>query len=144
MIECSGALIYAKNTNRVLMLQKSYGKHQYKWGLVGGTNLDGESVWSGLCREIQEEIGFIPDFIKVIPLDIFVSPDSHFNFHTYFCITTSEFIPTLSQEHCAWCWCAVNQMPKPTHRGVSQSLKNKYIQNKIQTIVDIIEYLTDI
>ena len=37
-IVCSGALFYARNTKRFLLLQKANGKHQGSWGLVGGTN----------------------------------------------------------------------------------------------------------
>jgi ADP-ribose pyrophosphatase YjhB (NUDIX family) len=53
-IVCSGALFYAKTTGRILLLQKSSGKHAGTWGLVGGTNDLGESAWQGLQREISE------------------------------------------------------------------------------------------
>jgi 8-oxo-dGTP pyrophosphatase MutT (NUDIX family) len=65
-IVCSGALIYAKSTRRFLLLQKAHGKHIGTWGLVGGTNLQNENPWQGLQREIQEEIGHVPKFIKSI------------------------------------------------------------------------------
>jgi ADP-ribose pyrophosphatase YjhB (NUDIX family) len=54
-IDCSGALICARNTHRILLLQKKEGKHAGRWGLVGGTNHSNESAWQGLCREINEE-----------------------------------------------------------------------------------------
>ena len=56
-IVCSGALFYSKSTGRFLLLQKAQGKHAGTWGLVGGTNNEGESAWQGLQREISEEIG---------------------------------------------------------------------------------------
>ena len=59
-IVCSGALFYAKDTGRILLLQKSAGKHAGTWGLVGGTTDLGESAWQGLQREITEEIGTPP------------------------------------------------------------------------------------
>jgi 8-oxo-dGTP pyrophosphatase MutT (NUDIX family) len=140
-IECSGALICAKNTKRFLLLQKSSGKHSGKWGLVGGTHLQGETAWEGLLREAEEEIGCRLDIKKTLPLERFVSNDSCFKFHTYLCIVEKEFIPELSEEHDAWGWFNLNRLPKPVHNGLELSLRNKIIQNKIETILDIIDLL---
>lgn len=138
-IICSGALIYAQSTHRFLLIQKSSGKHQGTWGLVGGTNLVNENPWQGLTREIEEEIGFLPNIKKTLPLEKFVSNDSVFNFHTYFCLVENEFVPTLSDEHIAWGWFDITVLPKPIHRGLNLSLRNKVIQTKIQTLIDIID-----
>lgn len=140
-IDCSGALICAKDTHRFLLLQKREGKHSGRWGLVGGTNHVGETAWTGLVREIEEEIGFLPEIKKTLPLERFVSNDSMFNFHTYFCVVEKEFVPLLSHEHIAWGWFDLSNLPKPVHKGLDLSLRNKIIQTKIQTIIDIIESL---
>lgn len=140
-IICSGALICSQDTNRFLLLQKAHGKHAGTWGLVGGTNLVGENPWQGLQREIEEEIGIPPYIKKTLPLEKFVSNDSIFNFHTYFCVVEKEFIPVLSHEHDAWGWFDLSRLPKPVHRGLDLSLKNKIIQTKIQTVIDIIDSL---
>ena len=140
-IICSGALFCAKSTGRFLLLQKAHGKHEGTWGLVGGTNNAGETPWQGLQREIEEEIGSLPAIKKTLPLEKFTSNDSVFNFHTYFCVVEAEFIPKLSDEHYAWGWFDINRMPKPLHKGLSLSLRNKVIQTKIQTIIDIIDSL---
>jgi 8-oxo-dGTP pyrophosphatase MutT (NUDIX family) len=140
-IVCSGALIYAKSTNRFLLLQKADGKHSETWGLVGGTNLANENPWQGLQREIEEELGAMPDIKKTIPLESFVSNDSVFNFHTYFCVVEKEFIPTLSDEHTAWAWASIQSFPKPIHKGLALSLRNRIIQTKIQTVIDIVDSL---
>lgn len=140
-IVCSGALVCAKSTGRFLLLQKYQGKHAGTWGLVGGTNNSGETPWQGLQREIQEELGLLPNIKKTIPLEKFVSNDSVFNFHTYFCIVDDEFLPKISNEHSAWGWFDLRNLPKPLHKGLSLSLRNKVIQTKIQTIIDIIDNL---
>lgn len=140
-IVCSGALIYAKTTKRFLLLQKAHGRHIGTWGLVGGTNIEGENPWQGLQREIQEEIGFIPEIIKTIPIETFVSNDTVFNFHTYLCIIDDEFVPVLSTEHCGWAWSTIDNPPKPLHQGLRNSFNNKIIRTKIQTIFDIIELI---
>lgn len=141
LIDCSGALICAKNTRRFLLLQKAEGKHRGYWGLVGGTNNNGETAVQGLRREIEEELGYLPDIKKTIPLERFVSNDSKFNFHTFFCVVDEEFIPTLSDEHIAWGWFTLDNPPKPLHKALDLSLRNKIIQTKIQSIIDIINSL---
>lgn len=140
-IICSGAIICARSTKRVLLLQKSNGKHNGTWGLVGGTHLQGETAWQGLQREIEEELSFLPAIAKIIPLEKFVSNDSLFNFSTYFCIVENEFIPVLSNEHLGWGWFDLNYFPKPTHKALDLSLKNKIIQSKITNIIDLIEIM---
>lgn len=140
-IVCSGALIYAKSTRRFLLLQKAHGKHAGTWGLVGGTNLTGENPWQGLQREVQEEIGSIPNIIKTIPIETFVSNDNVFNFHTFLCVVEDEFIPVLSSEHIGWAWSKIDTHPKPLHQGLRSSFNNKIIRTKIQTIFELMDLI---
>jgi len=140
-IVCSGALIYAKNTRRFLLLQKAYGKHAGTWGLVGGTTNEGENPWQGLQREIAEEIGSVPPIKKTLPLETFVSNDHVFHFHTYLCVVEDEFIPVLSDEHTAWAWAAMDSAPKPLHQGLRTSFTNKAIRTKLQTVFEIMELI---
>lgn len=140
-IVCSGALIYARNTGRFLLLQKAYGKHQGTWGLVGGTTNEGENPWQGLQREIAEEIGSVPPITKTLPLETFVSNDHVFQFHTYLCLVEDEFVPVLSNEHSAWAWAVMDQAPKPLHQGLRTSFTNKAIRAKLQTIFDVMDLI---
>jgi 8-oxo-dGTP pyrophosphatase MutT (NUDIX family) len=140
-IVCSGALFYAKSTRRFLLLQKAEGKHAGTWGLVGGTNVEGESAWQGLQREVVEEMGLMPVILKTIPLETFVSNDTVFNFHTYLCVIDAEFVPTLSNEHSGWAWSTMDHAPKPLHQGLRNSFGNKIIRTKLQTVFDIIELI---
>jgi 8-oxo-dGTP pyrophosphatase MutT (NUDIX family) len=140
-IVCSGALFYAKTTGRFLLLQKAEGKHAGTWGLVGGTNVTGETPWQGLQREITEEIGAIPKIIKTLPLETFVSNDRVFNFHTYLCVIETEFVPILSDEHSAWAWSTVDRAPKPLHQGLRNSFSSKTIRTKLQTVFDVVDLM---
>jgi len=140
-IVCSGALFYAKSTRRFLLLQKASGKHEGTWGLVGGTNIVGETPWQGLQREIAEEIGSVPNIIKTIPLETFVSNDKVFNFHTYLCVIDTEFVPQLSDEHQGWAWSTVDRAPKPLHQGLRNSFSSKTIRTKLQTVFDLVELI---
>jgi ADP-ribose pyrophosphatase YjhB (NUDIX family) len=140
-IVCSGALFYAKNTGRVLLLQKAKGKHRGTWSLVGGTNDIGENAWQGLMREINEELGHVPDILKTIPLETFVSNDNVFNFHTYLCLVKDEFTPTISDEHSGWAWTTIDLAPKPLHQGLRSSFNNRVIRTKLQTVFDVMDLI---
>jgi len=137
----SGALFLSQSTRRFLVLQKASGKKEGIWGLVGGKTENGESIWQSLCRETEEEIGFMPELIKAIPLETFVSDDTHFNFQTYICIVKEEFVPKLSKEHKGWAWCELDCWPKPTHQGIRNTVSNKVIRGKIETIFEFLDNL---
>ena len=140
-IVCSGALFYSISTEKILLLQKSSGKHQGTWSLVGGTNLETETPWQGLQREIEEELGFLPVIIKTIPLETFVSNDLVFNYHTYLCVVEKEFIPQLSKEHIGYSWSMIDYAPRPLHQGLRNSFSSKIIKTKLQTIFEIIRLI---
>jgi 8-oxo-dGTP pyrophosphatase MutT (NUDIX family) len=141
-IRSSGALILSQNTKRILLLQKSAGKNAGIWGLVGGKVEAGESFWQGLMREITEEIGVVPNFIKSIPLESYVSDDTNFNFQTFVCIVKDEFIPILSKEHKAWGWCDISDLPKPTHQGIKNTISDKIVSAKLETVFAVIDNLS--
>ena len=141
-IICSGALLYALDTKRFLFLHRAQGKHKDLWGLVGGTNETGESPWTALQREIEEEIGNVK-VIKTIPLESFVSNDNAFHFHTYLGIVTHEFLPKLNNEHTGYAWVSFGKWPKSLHHGLRNTLQNKNIQKKLQTVVEVIDLLED-
>ena len=125
-IVCSGALFYATGTKRFLFLQRTDRKTVGAWGLVG------------LKREIKEEVGDTPKFKKVIPLEMFTSNDQKFFFHTYVIAIDAEFIPKLNEEHSGYCWTEFECWPKNLHMGLKNTLNNKSIKGKLQTILDLI------
>lgn len=141
-VRSSGALILSQTSKRVLLLQKSSGKNLGIWGLVGGKIEPNESLWQGLSREIIEEIGQLPSFIKSIPLESYVSDDENFNFQTFVCIVKDEFIPILSKEHKAWGWCDIFDLPKPLHQGIKNTLSDKIIIAKMETIFAVLDNLS--
>tara|TARA_B100001093_G_scaffold321022_1_gene306349 strand:- start:397 stop:819 length:423 start_codon:yes stop_codon:yes gene_type:complete len=136
-ITASGCLFYAKSTKRFLFLNRQQ-KQKGTWGMVGGSTHDTETPWQGLQREIIEEIGFQPTISKTIPLELFVSKDTRFKFHTFVCVVDTEFVPKLNVEHSGYAWVSVNAWPLPLHEGVKKTLQNKQIETKLQTILDLI------
>lgn len=140
-IICSGSLFYTLNTQRFLFIHRTQGKKSNLWGLVGGTNVGNETLWEGLQREINEEIGSVPEIIKTIPLETFISNDEQFLYHTYICIVKDEFIPKLNHEHDGYAWVSFGKWPKPLHDGVKNTLTSKVNQTKLQTIFQILDIL---
>ena len=139
-IVCSGALLYALDTNRFLFLHRAQSKRSDVWGLVGGKNETEETPFKSLLREIKEEIGDL-EIKKTMPLETFVSTDSKFSFHTYLCITPTEFIPTLNDEHDGYAWVSFSKWPKPLHQGLRNTLQNKLNLTKLETVFKVIELL---
>jgi 8-oxo-dGTP pyrophosphatase MutT (NUDIX family) len=137
-IVCSGALFYARNTKRFLFLERTKTKTAGQWGLVGGKAEGNETPWKALEREISEEVGKTPPIKKVIPLEMFTSNDSKFFFHTYLAIVDNEFIPILNDEHSGYAWTNVNCWPKPLHVGLRNTLQNRAIKDKLQTVLDLL------
>ena len=56
----------------------------------------------------------------------------------YPCLFENEFIPKLNEEHSGYCWCAFECWPKNLHGGLRNTLNNKSIKGKLQTILDLI------
>ena len=137
-IICSGALFYSTSTKRFLLLQRTDFKTRGMWGLVGGRARYTESAFEGLKREILEEVGETSTFKKIIPLEMFTSNDEKFYFNTFVIAVEKEFIPKLNKEQSGYCWTAFECWPKNLHAGLRNTLNNKAIKGKLQTILDLI------
>jgi len=130
---CSGALFFARDTERFLFLHRTQSKRSRVWGIAGGNNESGESAWQACEREIFEEIGEV-EIEKTIPLETFVSHTNNFVFHTYLCVVKQEFIPVLNREHDGYAWAAYSAWPRPLHYGLKNTLNKKQNIMKIETI----------
>lgn len=138
-IICSGGLFLAKDTKRFLFLLRNQGKTAGTWGLVGGKKEPTDNtLFDALTREIQEEVGKTPAIKKIIPLELFVSNDQHFQYNTYVLLVDKEFIPTLNDEHSGYAWCEFEAWPKPLHQGVKNSFNNKIIKAKLELMLELI------
>ena len=99
IVNAVGIWFYSQSTNRYLYLVRNDPKHPDSWGLPGGKMEPGESIMAAMVRECEEEIGSMPDYIKLMPLEKFTSADGGFAYNTFFCVVLNEFSPRLNNEH---------------------------------------------
>lgn len=138
-MNCSGALILSQESKRFLFLQRTQVKTLGMWGLVGGkSELSDKSPIDTLSREISEELGSLPEIVKIIPLDLYTSNDSQFEYNTYVILVKEEFIPLLNGEHSSYAWCKYSYWPKPLHNGVKLCLNNRIIKTKLELLLELI------
>lgn len=136
--EGCGALIYAKNTNRYLFLLRDKSKYAGSWGIVGGKIEAGETVITGLVREIKEEIGVDYQKRKFIPLETFTADNRKFIYYTFLVSVDDEFVPKLNNEHRGYCWVTLDDHPKPLHPGLWRSFNFDIVKQKIKTLESIL------
>ena len=138
-IRAAGALFLSIQTKRFLFLMRADDTYTDTWATVGGRTEIGETVIESLGREIQEEIGFLPIVRKTIPIDLYVSNDGKFEFHTFICLVDREFIPRLNNEHKGYAWSGIDNYPKPLHPALYNALKSVELKTKINSVLDILE-----
>ena len=133
-INAVGIWFYAVSTGRYLYLMRSDPKHPGAWGLPGGRIEPGESLRDAMFRECREELGFVPDFLRLVPIEKFTTVDGIFAYHTFYCSVENEFVPDLNHEHLGYAWIDSNTWPKPMHPGLWSTVNIEAVRTKIQTI----------
>ena len=134
-MNASGCLVLAIDTGRIMLQQRSGDtSHPRTWGFFGGKAEKDERPLQTLLRELEEEIGLLPDIQKVYPLNKFTSPDKNFVYNTFVVTVYDEFIPQLNDESNGFCWVKMGNWPRPLHNGAKAQLYNKDIIKKIKTI----------
>jgi 8-oxo-dGTP pyrophosphatase MutT (NUDIX family) len=133
-VNAVGVWFYAVDTNRYLYLMRQDPKHPDAWGLPGGRMEPGETIIQTIERECQEELGHMPLYLKLVPLEKFTTSDNKFSYHTFFCSVQKEFVPTLNQEHQGYAWITSGTWPKPMHPGLWSTVNFDAVQNKISAV----------
>lgn len=114
-------------------------KHPGAWGLPGGKIESGESIMDAIVRECNEELGFMPEYFKLVPLEKFTTADNGFAYHTFFCSVADEFVPRLNDEHLGWAWITSGTWPKPMHPGLWSTVNFDAVRHKIVTMEQVVQ-----
>jgi 8-oxo-dGTP pyrophosphatase MutT (NUDIX family) len=137
IINAVGVWFYSTSTDRYLYLLRNDPRHPNTWGLPGGKVDGNETLIQAINRECVEEMGVIPVYEKLIPLEKFTSADGKFAYHTFFCTIANEFIPTLNDEHSGWAWISAGSWPKPLHPGLWSTINFDVVQEKVNSLKKI-------
>ena len=133
-VNAVGVWFYSVDTRRYLYLMRNDPKHPGTWGLPGGRMESGETIMQAIERECKEELGAMPEYLRLVPLEKFTTVDAGFAYHTFFCSVAREFVPVLNHEHTGWAWINSGTWPKPMHPGLWSTVNFEAVQDKIATI----------
>ena len=132
-----GTVFVSICTQRILLnLRAPYKTHGMTWSLWGGMMEENEQPKTALLRELEEEMGFVPDIERIYPFDIFQSRDKNFKYYSFVCVVNDEFIPILNKESAGYCWINLGEWPKPMHLGAKNSFCSIKSIEKIQLILN--------
>ena len=138
MTTAAGVLFLAKDTGRCLFqLRKAEKRFKNTWGFWGGTMHLKETPFECIQRELEEEIGFVPELQKLNPIDVYQSKNKHFMYYSFVAVVPSEFIPTLNKESSGYAWVDIGKWPKPLHDGARSTLGRNKGTDKLHTILNI-------
>lgn len=136
MTKAAGTIFFSLDTRRILMNYRSNTVScPCTWGFWGGKIEKGEKILSGLSREIKEEMGFVPKYEKVYPIDIFRTKDNAFYYYSFIVVVKKEFAPKINHESGGWGWFDLDCLPKPLHPGAHAVFKLIDINQNIDNIV---------
>jgi len=130
-IIAAGSFIFSQKTQRYLWLLRNKSSH---WAFPGGKLIKSETVYQGLQREIKEELGFVPEFEKVIPLEKYSSWNSQFVYYNFWILVPDEFVPQLNAEHAEFLWCSRQRHPRPLLPAISEMLYTSEILDKLKIL----------
>lgn len=130
----AGVFFYATSTKRFLFLLRTDAKAPINWGIPGGKIERDETLLEGIARECSEELDYFPANAKLVPIQKFTNHT--FVYHTFFCAIENEFIPILNNEHCGYCWVAVDHYPKPLHPGLFNTINFDMVQSKLKKLIN--------
>ena len=134
----AGVVFLAKDTGRcMLQLREGNKRFNHTWGFWGGMMEKGETPYQCIQRELDEEIGFIPELQKLNPIDVYQSKDKNFMYYSFVAVVEEEFIPTLNDESAGYAWVNIGQWPKPLHDGARVTLGRNKGTSKLSTILSI-------
>ena len=137
VVKAVGVWFFARATQRYLYLLRNDPKHPNTWGLPGGKVEPDETLLGGMERECTEELGCFPNYLRLIPLERFTSPDLGFEYNTWVCVLAEEFKPVLNDEHIGYAWIESGTWPRPMHPGLWATVNIEEVQSKLRAMEQV-------
>lgn len=122
MQQRAGLLFLSKSTGRILLILE-----EEKWTVP-------TFIKDGAVISCAEELMSKYSRGRILPIELYVSADSGFEYGTYVCLVDAEFITTASN---TVCWASLNTLPKQIHTGLRHTLNNDITRTKLETILVI-------
>ena len=136
LVKAGGAIFASLKTKKIcLFLRSKEVSNPHTWGFIGGKIHTNEKILKGVSREIKEEMGFIPKYKKILPIDVYKSGDGKFMYYSYIILVDAEFLPELNHENSGWGWFDINDLPKPLHSGAKIILLNSQFKKVFEEII---------
>lgn len=110
----AAGIMYRAGTRFLLMKRRDERENGGLWSWPAGSVESGESVMQAACREFAEETG--RKIYRASP----AWADDNF---ALFCTYGEEFVPRLDEEHSAYVWASVADLPSPLHPGVTEQIE---------------------
>jgi mutator protein MutT len=138
MKQAVGVIFLGLDTERVLLqLRNSDKRYKHHWGFWGGMIEKGETPYEALTRELNEEIGFVPNIAKLNPIDVYQSANGDFMYYSFVAVVNEEFTPKLNLESAGYAWVSIGVWPQPLHDGAKVTLLRNRGTEKLHTILKI-------
>ncbi len=127
MIEAAG-ILFVSPDNKILLLKRSNeGDHAREWCTPGGKIEAGESPEQAALREFSEECGLAYNGDLTT---LYHTQDHQVDYQT-FIAHVEEFTPKLNDEHTAFIWCDLDDVPNKLHPAVRAMLEQDAVKGAI-------------
>lgn len=123
----AAGVLFVAPDGEVLLCRRSLSETNYAghWALPGGGVDEGETPTEGAAREIREELGYnVAEDAPWKVLDQKMTPNG-LAYHTFAVPVDKKFAPTLNDEHLGYAWVPLDQLPKPLHPAVQQTMLDR-------------------
>ena len=69
-----------------------------------------------------------------MPLEKFTSTDGVFEYNTWVCVVSQEFVPVLNEEHVGYAWIDRGSWPRPMHPGLWSTVNIDAVKQKLAAV----------